>query len=456
MAIDIAPFEQYALHLATTDDPTGKSMVDLYTYGIAALRHQVHQDWADHGWQMTEEFVKKYVYEAKTPIELHLRLVALVYSCQVEGNGLQETRDDIVRFRKYLPRILQALGNNGWRTDPKTTKPVLDYTAQWLEQFGATQSQIKEPGSESIVTASAPLVPYVGTCKAQFADVTIRSNLDEAIENLTETAALCQQMTAIIMDPALCIDIFDDIDRLIFVYRGDEQLLTSMVTGRTVQCRRIINVFALLLTAYRNVIAGHVDDTAELVRMLRAENILKDESQRMLRNIPTRALEADLSSFTNRVLENVEDLMGRANLTKTPKVQIGIDTEAFDLGNLRNFLRTARRYRTNQYTNQAFSGFAKVASISYVDDFVVIQPESPDGSDDQCFIPLIDDLRGGRTVFARIKRGGTDIDFFTEDQFNEIVNHLKEHEPEGKSNLLIPPEENEEDIGNGVEPKIYL
>lgn len=283
---------------------------------------------------------------------------------------------------------------------------------------------------ESVVTSCAPIVPYADTIRAECKKLYEEAS-DPDAEPVTpatefygpddahdEIISYQMMLRMIYKSFYSCYQIYTHIN-IICKEVEDHSLVGFIVQNKYRDLPVDVSLFIICL------LATSPGDAAKLIRA--TLSLLGDGD--CLQPRAMHAIESMLDGFdeSEEFPFDDTDLLARAKkiYTKEDPNPDPTHSHHIDITALNNFVRIARRYRTDRYVQQAFVSSSDILSISYLDDFMIIEPATKDGDMvDFVYIPLVDDLNDRKPVVAKYWRSDSHIDMLSEAEYRKEVQNL--------------------------------
>ena len=323
-----------------------------------------------------------------------------------------------------------------------------------------------EAGVESIVTDCSPIAPYVGTLKTPFPDI-IKAMDDPEGDEIDQKTEKLEGATEGVITPftdgqvkmkALhqFILIFNDPERFESILNFRQEIEEMYLSYGKYFVREMYHVYPIGVTEfilYSNLVAhpdmfpktmkfmivdsefqfnfsekAYMRSEAEhgrgLVTALEAYNEMLDEN--------VHVTEEELTADTNRVLAQAKHLLEQSvvkekelkqdqDILHDRTIVPGDQLHTFNLNHLMNFIYTQRRYISDRYTVMAFLDHINVKAISYVKDFILIEPDLGAKPSEYIYVPVVDTLNGRKVCVIRYHRESNAIDVLSVQQYEDSV-----------------------------------
>ena len=340
----------------------------------------------------------------------------------------------------FLQRILSVF----YKTNPNYLPQIVAKTADGRDLDAKTVDElyirsnistaIKDiSAQESIVTAVSPIVPYVGVLRkpgTTAASATLKDIKDSDLEKQFIAAGLesemgnetitvdfiIQMMKKIVWNHAYLEMLLDKETRIALAnIRGIDGLADvqmSLSSDSTVPLPvRVFMALAFIVGNFQELSKDEMIDLLTLIYPF-AQNF-SGVMESMMRVTNQEAAEADLTHIIRNELSS-DEIVQKENYQDGSKAN---PLDYFDIDALTNYIYTARRFRTNTYTNSAMLDIPKSFTYTFYNGFAIIQPESLEGeSFNFIYVPVIDDLNNSQVMIVRMWRNGK-IDLLTEAEF---------------------------------------
>lgn len=449
--IDPKPYQAYVEAFRVSDNEP-QAMLDLYTDGIRALLKEMREQvYGTDNINGDTSVIETHANAAVMPIDYHLRLMACIY--HMERKYVSEP----VRITKLYGVFARIMSNikakyppTSWRSKPENNLP-LNYVTDKLRS-------ISKQCTESMVTDLSPIVPYAGQIRPMMIQI-MKSELDESMdpvrrylglesitpEKFTPQMLACQTMTSALMDFDKIFEIFDHIN-MIASYKDNANGSDYFVTDAYRHCPLSVAQYIACIVSIQSGYDNNGYQT--FMRLMEVMENGKDIQPRIA------AVEALLDATAETATAEGEDAIPSAReisqraekfysgAVKTSSMEKdGPRDMSIDLTAIRNFLHISRRFSTDEYCNQSFMKSKKVRSITYIEDFMIIEPEAMDGGQSNfVYIPLIDNMNWKKIIVAKYWRSTGDIDLLTMEQYeNEINTQISNEETPAKTGEVENP-----------------
>lgn len=343
---------------------------------------------------------------------LHQNPIARFMACAI-FIGVLQLKDEDMNLRGTYSELLKAIyADRAQRKGGYNT--VIDcedlIIAKLIAIIG-TDVRVYDVCTESIVTAYAPIVPYVGTLRKKFGPVS------EAIENPDGRADMDFMVNSLgqLTMSTKFFDIVPYIERVQGIRNitsTDESLdgYLRAIDDKSIDSPDAVRYLTLIFSIC------HPDIDIDKYR----------EDFKTLHSPETASFESLLSAAGN-VFYHVgmesegyeDDFADFAALKQEVAEKKQHDLGTFDLTPLLNFIYMNRRYRADSYTNTYFSNAPEIRSFTSYRGLLLIEPAINGASADFLYCPLRDDALF-IIVILKYWRDGT-LEILTEYEFrNEI------------------------------------
>lgn len=350
----------------------------------------------------------RYLYLAYLPHGLVSR-----YSSQVVNAMLVSAIRTLYRERakcpmaRYLHEETDDLGINYLRSLQED-----QYKRNMATQAGAS--------SESFITASAPIVPYVGTVSAPWAGILEHKpeeEIDEEEKNAVMEAHYFQgNHIDACMESMHAIDkIFADPHNLALVWEN-VSVLRSFLTrkdGLTVYfARNLHHSYCVEITTLliHLCVCEHGPTGLEaMAAFMNQTSKIFDVKTAMEQLAP---VVENLELTPEEITESTDGVLaGAAAISKIAPPKVNTDQKSLDLTYLMNYMYLRPgRWISDPFTNTSFVKSANINSISYVDDYIIIEPKIGDEAAPYVYVPVVDCLQGRRVVVLKYWKDQYQID----------------------------------------------
>ena len=360
---------------------------------------------------------------------LHARLANVL-----EDTTSNEARQNVASLRRILGRVKHMV-------PAYTSTAFVDDFCRYLGDSYLGDGDVA-PSDESVVTAGAPIVSYVGRLVTPWAGIT--NGGDEATTynggepdltpdgdrvrvlalNRFHELVTTNGVLPHIMDRGITIRewVVDAESLRVYIKMLDDparvRTLADLVELQYIGCRYLYEMADALglekATALAKYIAGvsRGDTTADA--FVAAESWLDtmDES----------ALESLLDDIDDDRV-NPRFFKDRDGGDETEELENRFDRiDNFNITTLMNYIYTSRRYYADYYTNTAFMKMRNVGGYAFYREFIVIEPQDIETGKklDFVYCPVRDQLNDRKVVIVTIDRDGK-VFPVPEKEFNDFL-----------------------------------
>lgn len=357
------------------------------------------------------------------------------------------------------------------------------------------------PASESVVTDCSPIAPYVGTTRTPFAGVIKAMNDPEGDEidqeETLEKAAEGDNGASSIFGDAKVkrkalwhfVVIFNDAERFESILNFRQEIEDMYLNYGKYFVREMHHIYPIGVTEfimYSNL-AARPDTFPKAMKFMMIDGDYQHMSGNtsyekdktyvakygayasmknameaygdMLDDENVHITEEELTADTNRVLAQAKHLLEQSvveekelkhdqDILHDRTIVPGDKLHTFNLNHLMNFIYTQRRYISDHYTIMAFLDHINVKTISYVQGFILIEPDLGAKPSEYIYVPVVDTLNGRKVCVIRYHRESNAIDVLSVQQYEESVRKVTSTEP---PDMRPDPDESAND-GDFTEP----
>lgn len=406
----------------TVSDDTGAAREKFYVEGLMAARSYV-------SGMGDDDFVKEVASSISSGIWgpqylMHARLA----NC-LEDVTSDEVRRNVVNLRRILTQVRHMV--------PVSTpsKIVSDFCSFIGDSYLQSNTA---PSDESMMTACAPIVPYVGrivtpwTGIVEHYDDRYRVADDGHDENPSDRlrGLALTRMNELTLTNGVMATLMQNCDRIrnypvnddglaVFPKQFDEASAELRATMEFIGCRFLYEMAETLGLekglALARYIGGIGIETPASEAFAAANDYL------------SRLDEAGLDSL----LDNIDDSQlnrkffrfQKAGINETKDMESKFDQiDNFNVTTLMNYIYTSRRYYADYYTNTAYMKMRNVGGYAFYRDFIIIEPQDIETGNKLDFIycPVRDQLNDRRVVIITMDRSGKILPI-TERAFNDFL-----------------------------------
>ena len=406
----------------SVSDDTGRMRERFYVDGLMAARYYV-------GSLSDDEFVRAVASTISggiwgTQYLMHGRLANML-----DDVTSDEARRNVVNLRRILMKVRHLVPAS---TSTWIVNDFCDFIGDMYLQSETA------PSDESVVTACAPITPYVGRIVTPWSNIvehyedvsrSVDDNPEDEPGNRLRGLAL-SRMYELTMTNAAMVMLMQNRDCIrdypingdslaVFPRQFDEAPVDRRVVMEFIGCRFLFEMADDLglekgLALARYISSPTVDQPAS-------------EAFTMAEDYLNRLDEAGIESL----LDDIDDSQLNRKFFKFQKAGIGETEEMkskfdqidnFNVTTLMNYIYTSRRYYADYYTNTAYMKMRNVGGYAFYRDFIIVEPQDIETGNKLDFIycPVRDQLNDRRVVIITMDRTGKILPV-TEKEFNEFL-----------------------------------
>jgi len=406
----------------SVSDDTGRMRERFYVEGLMAARYYV-------GGLSDDEFIRAVASTISggiwgTQYLMHGRLANMLNDVTSD-----EARRNVVNLRRILMKVRHLIPASA------SSQIVNDFCDFIGDMYLQSETA---PSDESIVTACAPIVPYVGRIVTPWSNIVEHyEDMSRAVDDYPEKEpsdrlrglaltrmnelTMTNAAMVVLMQNRDCIrDYLINNDSLaVFPRQFDEAPVDRRVVMEFIGCRFLFEMADDLglekgLALARYISSPTVDQPAS-------------EAFTMAEDYLNRLDEAGIESL----LDDIDDSQLNRKFFKFQKAGIG-ETEDmkskfdqidnFNVTTLMNYIYTSRRYYADYYTNTAYMKMRNVGGYAFYRDFIIVEPQDIETGNKLDFIycPVRDQLNDRRVVIITMDRSGKILPV-TEKAFNDFL-----------------------------------
>lgn len=364
----------------------------------------------------------RYLFLAYLPHALVRR-----YSSQVVAAMLPNAVKKIAKVRAQCP--------NAHYLHEETDEIALQYLRSLQEDAYKRSMSTKATRSsrESFITASAPIIPYVGTITAPWTGLLEPHEPEENDEKEREAVMEAHYFKSNTIDA--CMESMHAIDKLFADPRNLALIWESISEIRSFLMRED----GLTIYFARNLHHHYcVEITTLVIHLCICEHGPTGfESLASFMNQTKNLFDVDVKTAMEQLAPAVENLeltpeeitestdsvlAGAAAISKIAPPKVGSDHKPLDLTYLMNYMyMRPGRWIPDAYTNTTFVKSANIASISYLDDYIVIEPKIGDEVAPFVYVPVVDCLQGRKVVVLKYWKDKYQIDILSHGAYLEEI-----------------------------------
>lgn len=351
----------------------------------------------------------------------------------------------------------------------ETRKADVEHMAQAIT--GNPPADPNPPASESVITDCSPIAPYIGVIRTPFSDIVKDLKKEEEENPETDQPATEGEGPAIdeerIKQLALrhFIAIFNDPEKFEAILNFPEEIKSMYMDHAKYFVREMFHIYPKAVTEF--ITYSSMISCPDMFPKCAKFMYMDQHCHEQFEKAPAKpvdiktALEAyealaqdvhyteqELTDDTNRILAQAKHVLNKASDKPKPDQDVAHDNvivpndqmHAFNLNHLMNFIYTQRRYITDTYTTSSFLAQVAVKAISYIKNFIVIEPDLGTKASEYIYVPVIDTLNGRKACVIRYHRVTEDIDVLTVAEYEESVRMTTGPEPPE-----VQPDPNETD-----------
>lgn len=363
----------------------------------------------------------RYLFLAYLPHALVSR-----YSSQVVSAMLPNAIKKISQVRVQCP--------NSHYLHEETDEIALQYLRSLQEDaYKRSMATRVKSAPESFITASAPIVPYVGTISAPWAGLSEPKDPEEIDPEEREAVLEAHYFKGNNIDACMesmhAIDkLFADPRNLALVWESISEIRSFLMRddGLTVYfARNLHHYYCVEITTLviHLCICEHGATGLEAIAtfMNQTKNLFDIDVKTAMEQLAPAVENLELTP--EEITESTDSVLaGAAAISKVAPPKVDSDHKAMDLTYLMNYMyMRPGRWIPDAYTNTTFVKSANVASISYLDDYIVIEPKIGDEVAPFVYVPVVDCLQGRQVVVLKYWKDRYQIDILSHGAYLEEI-----------------------------------